>query len=159
MNLPATPPHHSTRQKVDGVRPDWPIVLRRLIGVCLIALPLCASGLSVAAPLELGRLFYTPDQRSQLEFARTHRITERAPPNKPNAPIAMPAPLHYDGVLIRSDGKSTRWVDGKAEMGASSVTGLKPGQIRANGKVYEPYQVLRPQPLSPAEPAAKEPTP
>jgi hypothetical protein len=24
------------------------------------------------------------------------------------------------------------------------VKGLKPGQIRADGKVYEPYQVLRP---------------
>jgi hypothetical protein len=26
------------------------------------------------------------------------------------------------------------------------VAGLKPGQIRAGGKVYEPYQVLRPGP-------------
>lgn len=149
MNLHATPPHRCTRQKIDRVRPDCAIVLRRLIGACFIALPLCASGLSAAAPLELGRLFYTPDQRSQLEFARTHRITERAQPNKQNAPIATPAPLRYDGVLIRSDGNTTRWVDGKAQVGPSSVPGLKPGQIRAYGKVYEPYQVLR-TPPSPA---------
>jgi hypothetical protein len=36
------------------------------------------------------------------------------------------------------------------------VAGLKPGQIRADGKVYEPYQVLRP---GSAAPVAEEPTP
>ncbi|MDP2267062.1 MAG: hypothetical protein Q8J70_10965 [Thiobacillus sp.] len=105
-----------------------------------------------------GRLFYTPAQRAQLETARAHNVTQRASP-KQNQPVSAPAPLRYDGVVIRSDGKSTRWVDGKAEVGASSVTGLKPGQIRANGKVYEPYQILRPQAPSPVEPAAKETTP
>ena len=149
MNVHATPPHRHTRQKADGAHLDWAIVLRRLIGACLIAQPLCTSGLSAAAPLELGRLFYTADQRSQLELARTRRITERAPPKKQSAPIVMPAPRRYDGVLIRSDGNTTRWVDGKAQVGPSSVPGLKPGQIRAYGKVYEPYQVLR-TPPSPA---------
>jgi hypothetical protein len=62
----------------------------------------------------------------------------------------------FDGVLIRSDGKTTRWVDGKAQVGTSGISNMKPGQIRANGKVYEPYQVLRPQPAAGSE---KEPTP
>ena len=61
--------------------------------------------------------------------------------------------------MTRSDGKTTRWVDGKAQVGPSSVSGLKPGQIRADGKVYEPYQVLRPTPAGPAEAEAKETTP
>ena len=120
-----------------------------------VPLSLFASHASLAEPIELGRLFYTPAQRAQLETARAHNVTQRASP-KQSKPVSAPAPLRYDGVVIRSDGKSTRWVDGKAEVGASSVSGLKPGQIRANGKVYEPYQVLRPQAPSPAEPAAKE---
>lgn len=125
----------------------------------LIPLSLLASPASQAEPIELGRLFYTPAQRAQLESARARNLTQRASPKQPQA-IRAPAPLRFDGVVIRSDGKSTRWVDGKAEVGASSVTGLKPGQIRANGKVYEPYQVLRPQLSSPtAEPAMKETAP
>lgn len=113
---------------------------------------------ATASAADTGRLFYTPVQRAQLETARAHNVTQRTSP-KQDQPVSAPAPLRYDGVVIRSDGKSTRWVDGKAEVGASSVTGLKPGQIRANGKVYEPYQVLRPQAHSPAEPAAKEAAP
>jgi hypothetical protein len=68
------------------------------------------------------------------------------------------APLRYDGVLIRSDGKTTRWIDGKAQPDGAGVSGLKPGQIRADGKVYEPYQVLRPSP-NPAEPGTKDSAP
>jgi hypothetical protein len=62
-------------------------------------------------------------------------------------------------MVIRSDGKTTRWVDGKPQLDGSGVSGLKPGQIRANGKVYEPYQVLRPTPPGSAAPTAKEPAP
>ena len=114
-------------------------------------------GESLAAPsTEPVRLFYTPTQRAQLEAARARNVTQvrQATPD-----AGGPPPIRYDGVLTRSDGKSTRWVNGKAEVGASSVTGLKPGQIRTHGKVYEPYQVLRPQPSSPAEPTVKEATP
>jgi hypothetical protein len=103
-----------------------------------------------------GRLFYTPAQRAQLEAARARNVTQASGASQPEASDSTPPPLRYDGVLIRSDGKSTRWVDGKPQVGASDVSGLKPGQIRADGKVYEPYQMLRP---SPAVPVAKEPTP
>jgi hypothetical protein len=106
----------------------------------------------------MGRLFYTPAERAQLENARVHKLTRSAASGKPDAARSAPPPLRYDGVLIRSDGKTTRWVDGKPQVGTSSVTGLKPGQIRANGKVYEPYQVLRPaDPVPP--PVAKDSAP
>ena len=100
-----------------------------------------------------GRLFYTPAQRAQLEAARARNVTQvgRTAPG-----AGAPPPIRYDGVLVRSDGKTTRWVDGQPQLDASGVAGLKPGQIRADGRVYEPYQVLRP---SPAEPVAEEPTP
>ncbi len=117
-----------------GVR-DWRVLFFS------VSLYLCGSGF--AAPPDPGRLFYTPTQRAQLEAARARNITQV----KPGTPESGPPPQRFDGIVVRSDGKTTRWVDGKAEVGASSVSGLKPGQIRADGRVYEPYQVL--QPVSP----------
>jgi len=147
-----------TYKGIHAATHDRPAAWRACMMLWLVPLSLFASHASQAEPIELGRLFYTPAQRAQLETARARKVTQRASP-KQDQPASTPAPLRFDGVVIRSDGKATRWVDGKAEVGASSVTGLKPGQIRAHGKVYEPYQVLRPQPPSPAEPAAKESAP
>jgi hypothetical protein len=126
----------------------------------VLAVSLCLSGVSLAAPVEMGRLFYTPTERAQLESARAHKLTRSAASGKPDSPGSPPPPLRYDGVLMRSDGKTTRWVDGKPQVGTPGVAaGLKPGQIRANGKVYEPYQVLRPTPSVPADPGVKESAP
>lgn len=102
----------------------------------------------------LGRLFYTPEQRAQLESARIRNVTRPGEPVR--APVAAgtaeapppPPPQRYDGVVIRSDGQATRWVNGQPEVGPSSVEGLKPGQTRARGKVYEPYQIVRPRPAT-----------
>jgi len=111
---------------------------------------------SLAASSDPGRLFYTPAQRAQLESARTQTATPLASQSKRGLPDSTPPPLRYDGVVIRSDGKTTRWVDGKPRLDGSGVSGLKPGQVRADGKVYEPYQVLRP--VDPA-PVIKAPVP
>jgi len=111
------------------------------------------GGESLAAPsTEPGRLFYTPAQRAQLEAARARNVTQL----KQASSTAAPAPVRFDGMVIRSDGSSTRWVNGRPQVSTSGVSGLKPGQVRADGRVYEPYQVLRPG----TEPViAKEPTP
>lgn len=98
-----------------------------------------------------GRLFYTPAQRAQLEAARASNVTQA----RPAAP-GVAYPLRFDGMVIRSDGRSTSWINGQPRSGASGVAGLKPGQIRAGGKAYEPYQVLRP---SPAGAIAEDPSP
>lgn len=142
-------------QESAATRPDACCARRRFLASGLAVLSLCA-GTSLAAPAELGRLFYTPAQRDQLESARAHNVTQVA--SQPKKP-ASPQPLRYDGVLMRSDGPTTRWVDGKAQTGSSTVSDLKPGQIRAGGKVYEPYQVVRPTPASPAEPVTTDTPP
>lgn len=117
-----------------------------------VSLCLCGSGFAAPSPPDLpGRLFYTPAERAQLEQARARH----AAPRTPGMRTESPAPLRYDGVVIRSDGRSTHWVDGRAQLGPAEAAGLKPGQTRAGGEVFEPYQVLRPAPA----PTAKEPAP
>lgn len=127
-------------------------------GIWMLALYLGGIGTGIAAPTDPGRLFFTPAQRAQLEAARARNATSSGP-GHPLSTDSAPAPLRYDGVVIRSDGSTTRWVDGKAQRDGSAVSGLKPGQIRANGRVYEPYQVLRPRPPEPASPDTKDSAP
>ena len=126
--------------------------------VCVLALCLGTVGTGVAAPADPGRLFFTPAQRAQLEAARARNVTPSGP-GQQAASASTPAPLRYDGMVIRSDGRTTRWIDGKTQRDGSAVSGLKPGQVRANGKVYEPYQVLRPRPPRSAGPNMKESEP
>ena len=131
--------------------PAW---LKRFahLPVLLLAM-LGAWGESLAAvPSDPGRLFYTPEQRAQLEAARARNVTQV----RQTGPAVGPAAVRFDGIVIRSDGTGTRWVNGQPQVDASGVAGLKPGQIRADSKVYEPYQVLSP---TPAPAIAKEPTP
>lgn len=127
---------------------------RVTVPVLLVALGIWAA----CAAADPGRLFYTPAQRAQLEAARSRNVTQ-VKPAASESESASPPPVRFDGMVIRSDGQTTRWVDGKAQVGTSSVADLKPGQIRAGGKVYEPYQVLRSTPSSPAAPVNKESAP
>ena len=68
----------------------------------------------------LGRLFLTPEQRAQLEIVRAQRDrrlpvsieTETAAAPVPAAPQG-PEIVTYNGVVRRSDGKSTVWINGK----------------------------------------------
>lgn len=129
-----------------------------MFGLILLMLP---AGACLAEPTDLGRLFYTPAQRTALEDARARKVSRLADTSKAAEPATAPAPApqRFDGIVIRSDGAATRWVNGQPEVGRSSVPGLKPGQVRANGKVYEPYQIIRPQPSAPPEPPAKDAAP
>lgn len=130
----------------------------RMLVLALATLGTSGAGIAATLP-DPGRLFYTPAQRAQLEAARARNVTQA----RPAAPeLTTPQATRYDGVLIRSDGKTTRWVDGEPQPDASTVTGLKPGQVRADGRVYEPYQVLRPAPAvvdAAPEASAKESSP
>ena len=154
----------SSRQPDARTREQTPVVaggrtrslIRSLLMMGLVPSFMGMGNASLAAPADLGRLFYTPAQRAQLESARGHNTTARSSQSNRGS---ADGPVRYDGMVLRSDGKTTRWVDGKPQLDESGVSGLKPGQVRADGKVYEPYQVLRPVSPSPAAPAVEEPTP
>ena len=67
----------------------------------------------------LGRLFLTPEQRAQLETVRAQRDRRLPVTVGTETPVASaPAPqvpgfITYNGVVRRSDGKSTVWISGK----------------------------------------------
>ena len=106
-----------------------------------LALLLAAAAPAAVSASDLGRLFYTAEQRAQLEAARARGTAAASSVGTRAAGETSPA-QRSDGVLIRSDGKTTRWIDGKLQADGNAVSGLKPGQMRSGGKVYEPYQVL-----------------
>ncbi|HLX80041.1 MAG TPA: hypothetical protein VKS43_05605 [Burkholderiales bacterium] len=93
-----------------------------------------AMSLSSAAAQtqELLRLFFTPDQRAALDERRKARV-----PDKPTAAPVEESPLtRVDGVVRRSGGKSTVWVNGEtipesAQPGSPKISpaGAKPDQV------------------------------
>lgn len=90
----------------------------------------CAAN-RVQADDELGRLFFTPAQRAQLNAARAN--PNRQPLASPEAaPTAAQGPggVTYSGVVRRGDGKSTVWINGKpmsehSRDGEVSVLGVR----------------------------------
>jgi hypothetical protein len=72
-------------------------------------LVLGASGRAADEPL--GRLFFTPQQRAALDAGRrigaTKPKAERPPPRRTRA-------VRLDGIITRSDGERTVWIDGRA---------------------------------------------
>jgi hypothetical protein len=73
---------------------------------------------------ELGRLFFTPEQREALDARRRARL-----PDKPAAVAPSPT-TRVDGSVRRSLGKSTVWVDGSAVPEGTQPEGLR---IRRGG--------------------------
>jgi hypothetical protein len=64
--------------------------------------------LPCAQAQEIGRLFFTPEQRAALDARRKARV-----PDKPAAaPIAASPTTRLDGYVRRSEGPSTVWVNG-----------------------------------------------
>lgn len=124
------------------------MLMRWATGAAVLAAPVVAA----APPADPGYLFYTPAQRAQLEQARARNITTTRQADAPAS--EAPAPLRYDGKVIRSDGRATHWIDGRPQADPTGAAGLKPGQVRADGRVFEPYQVLRPAPIEKPVPAA-----
>lgn len=67
-------------------------------------------GATGAQAQELGRLFFTPEQRAALDARRKARV-----PDKPAAaPVAEQPVTRVDGAVRRSGGRSTVWVNGQA---------------------------------------------
>ena len=109
------------------------------------------SGSCVAQ--ELGRLFFTPEQRQALDQRRRARV-----PDRPSAPMVVSPTTRMDGYVQRRGGKSTVFVNGEPipetdssapRIGTGRVTvnigesgaraGLRPGETldRGSGEVRD----------------------
>ena len=69
---------------------------------------------------DLGRLFFTPDQRATLDARRKARI-----PDKPAAVIVESPVTRLDGIVSRGGGKSTVWVNGEPVPEGVNPEGLR----------------------------------
>lgn len=79
----------------------------RRIALCA-GIALAAASLPCTAA-ELGRLFFTPEQRSALDARRKARV-----PDKPTANVVVSPTMRLDGYVKRSSGRSTVWVNREA---------------------------------------------
>ncbi|ARU32573.1 hypothetical protein CAP31_13320 [Sulfuriferula sp. AH1] len=130
-------------------------------GIALVAGWLLAANTLAAQPV--GRLFYTPQQRLQLDMQHKPRVHHAA--------AIVYGDTHYNGYVIRSDGINTLWVNGQtryvdhaannpARLKLPATPVLKPGQAfdRQAGRVLEPYEIATPA-ERPAIPAVPLPSP
>lgn len=124
-----------------------------------LALFLCLLVLAPAAQSqEIGRLFFTPDQRASLDARRKARV-----PDKPAEAVVASPVTRVDGYVKRSAGPPTVWINGESVPenapeapridGGRSASGsvsisvgesgsrvrLKPGESldRGNGEVHD----------------------
>jgi hypothetical protein len=117
-------------------------IIPGLIACCALAAA-AASGQAAAQaakPAEpIGRMFFTPAQRAQLDVARTQRArttlaTEKTEEVVTSAPV--PQTITYDGVVRRSDGKSTVWINSRPVNDKEPAGGaFIVGRIHADGAV------------------------
>lgn len=97
----------------------------------LSVMTICVWALAPApgyADEALGRLFYTPEQRARMDVARQHERSVRIDEEE-SAPQS--ANILLNGVITRSDGKSTLWINNRIQNEASqSATVGKGGEVR-----------------------------
>ena len=96
-------------------------------GTALVAVGIALAGAGSAQAQELGRLFFTPEQRAALDARRKARV-----PDKPAAAPVTESPVtRINGAVQRGGGKSTVWVNGQmipedAQAGGARVTPRSP---------------------------------
>jgi hypothetical protein len=111
--------------------------MTRLIPIGLACLLGCTAGYTAAAE-SMGRLFFEPSQRAQLDLARAQR-DRRSPVVVPDteqpAPSQGPGVVTYNGVVRRSDGKSTVWINGKPITERTHDSDVSVLSVRRDGAV------------------------
>lgn len=105
--------------------------MNRLLLIALLLAPLLP--LRAAQAQELGRLFFTPDQRAALDARRRARV-----PDKPAAAAAASPTTRLDGYVKRSDGPNTVWVNGEGLLETSPEAPRIGATRRDDGRVSVP---------------------
>ena len=92
--------------------------------LCLLCLVSMIGGVPAA---ELGRIFFTPAQRATLDNARKQNIRVEIGNDSEPQPAAAPVPqnVRLNGMIRRSDGKNTIWLNNRV------VNEQQPGTLNA----------------------------
>ena len=181
MNAPRSP------ELVQGARPVtrrcWPLPLAGIVRVVLLA-GLAGGAGAASAQDALGRLFFTPAQRAQIDEAR-RRPAAPEPVREAVVAPAQPQPqsLSVDGIVRRNDGQATVWVNRKPTAAPEQAGAVRIGPVRdasdgadlrlpdggrrvrikvgqevdvQSGRIQERYRqpAAAPQPVAPEMPAA-----
>jgi hypothetical protein len=93
----------------------------------------CALAAPALQAQELGRLFFTPEQRASLDARRRARV-----PDKPNAPTVVSPTTRLDGYVKRNEGPSTVWVNGDPLLETSPEAPRIGANRRDDGRVSVP---------------------
>jgi hypothetical protein len=88
---------------------DWLRSARTRAIACVACIAVCVA--PAAHAREIGRLFFTPDQRASLE---RNRLAPPAPEAAKPAPPPVLGSVSVNGIVTRSSGRSTTWVNGVA---------------------------------------------
>ena len=84
-----------------------------------------------ADPAPVGRIFFTPEQRAQLDTLRTQKAVASQVRDEP-----IPENVTYNGIVRRSDGKTTVWVNNQAMTDAElRVKQSIVGRVDSNGRI------------------------
>lgn len=102
--------------------------MKRLVTLLLLAI---AQFAQAADPAPIGRIFFTPDQRGQLDTLRTQKAVATQVRDEP-----IPENVTYNGIVRRNDGKTTVWVNNEtmtdAELRAKQSIA---GRVDHNGRI------------------------
>ena len=103
-----------------------------------VALALAAGASGAAQPI--GRLFFTPAERAQLDVARANKRAPEPPGGASQKSAEPPKPetqiITYNGIVRRSDGKSILWLNSRATDEKEALSGLPvTGRVRPDGGV------------------------
>ena len=106
------------------------------------ALAIAASGQApaqTAKPAEsMGRLFFTPAQRAQLDVARSQKARSALAAEKAEETQATPTPqtITYEGAVRSSDGKTTVFINRRPLTEKESQSGaVVIGRVRPDGSI------------------------
>jgi hypothetical protein len=93
-------------------------ILAGLLAALALVVAFCTNASAQESSDELGRLFFTPERRQTLDRQRQLNIQEKQ--EIPEDPT-----LTIDGVVTRSSGKRTAWVNGVAQNENEMPSGVK----------------------------------
>ena len=108
--------------------------MKAAVRASLLAALLGVAASRGAGAQELGRLFFTPEQRTALDARRKARV-----PDKPAATPQVESPItRVNGEVQRDGGKSTVWVNGETIPESTTPGGQAAPRAAGAGRVSIP---------------------